>query len=41
MSVRRVTKVITGGRKVSFRALAGIGDGKGTVGIGVGKALEV
>lgn len=41
IQVRRVTKVVKGGKKLSFRAVVAIGNGKGQVGIGVGKAAEV
>jgi small subunit ribosomal protein S5 len=36
-----VTKVVKGGKKLSFRAVVVVGNGKGQVGIGVGKAAEV
>ncbi|KAG6505380.1 30S ribosomal protein S5, chloroplastic-like [Zingiber officinale] len=41
VQVRRVTKVVKGGKKLSFRAIVVIGDKKGHVGVGVGKAKEV
>lgn len=41
VQVRRVTKVVTGGKRMSFRALTVVGDRKGRVGIGIGKAAEV
>jgi small subunit ribosomal protein S5 len=41
IQVRRVTKVVKGGKKLSFRAVVVVGNGKGQVGIGVGKAAEV
>jgi len=41
VNVRRVTKVVTGGKNLRFSALVVIGDGKGKVGFGAGKAREV
>lgn len=41
VQVRRVTKVVKGGKKLSFRAVVIIGNEKGKVGVGVGKASEV
>ena len=41
VEVRRVTKVVKGGRNFRFAALAVVGDENGHVGIGSGKAMEV
>ena len=41
VGVNRITKVVKGGRIMRFAALVVVGDGKGKVGIGTGKAKEV
>ena len=40
VEVRRVSKVVKGGRKIGFAAITVVGDGKGKVGYGYGKARE-
>lgn len=41
IQIRRVTKVVKGGKKLSFRAVVVVGNGGGQVGIGIGKSSEV
>ena len=41
IQIRRVTKVVKGGKKLSFRAVVVVGNGSGQVGIGIGKSSEV
>ncbi|MGB3613318.1 MAG: hypothetical protein WBA10_05935, partial [Elainellaceae cyanobacterium] len=41
VQIRRVTKVVKGGKTLSFRAVVIVGNERGQVGVGVGKAGDV
>nr|YP_010903128.1 ribosomal protein S5 [Hypnea pseudomusciformis]WCH55182.1 ribosomal protein S5 [Hypnea pseudomusciformis]WCH55581.1 ribosomal protein S5 [Hypnea pseudomusciformis]WCH56775.1 ribosomal protein S5 [Hypnea pseudomusciformis] len=41
VQIRRVTKVVKGGKKLSFRAILVVGNEKGQIGVGKGKASDV
>lgn len=41
IDIRRVARVVAGGKRMRFRATVAIGDAKGRVGVGIGKGLDV
>ena len=41
IDLRRVTRVVSGGKRMRFRATVVIGDEKGRIGVGIGKGLDV
>ncbi|MDH7563139.1 MAG: 30S ribosomal protein S5 [Caldisericota bacterium] len=41
IQIRRVTKVVQGGKRLKFRVVVVVGDSQGHVGVGVGKAAEI
>ena len=41
LEIRRVTRVVAGGKRFSFRATVVVGDGKGRVGVGIAKGKDV
>ena len=41
LDMARVTRVVAGGRRFSFRATVGLGNKKGKIGVGIGKGLDV
>ncbi|KAI0556444.1 ribosomal protein S5 (chloroplast) [Gracilaria domingensis] len=41
VQVKRVTKVVKGGKKLSFRAILVVGNEQGQIGVGIGKASDV